>query len=71
MWNSSRHRSDTNVTSVVRIISVEICIENGISKQKSISETAIKFDNMKVVDIAFLDDHRLLVLRDLKGNHPH
>jgi hypothetical protein len=45
-------------------------VENGISTKRSMVETAIKLENMEVRDIAFLDDHGLLVLQTPQGKHP-
>lgn len=53
---------------LVRLLSIEMRIENGISTKTSIEETSIMFDDADIKDIAFLDNYNLLVLCGLKGS---
>ena len=42
-------------------------VENGISTKKSMVETAVRFENAEIKDIAFLNDRSLLLLRASEG----
>lgn len=55
---------------IVRIFSVQMQVENGISTKRSMVETAIRFEDMEVRDLAFLDDRSLLVLHATEGKRP-
>jgi hypothetical protein len=44
-------------------------VENGISTKRSMVETAIKFENMEIKDMAFFNDRSLLVLHVSEGKY--
>lgn len=53
---------------LVRLISIGMRIENGISARTSIEETSIVLDDAETKDIGFQDDFNLLVLCGRKGS---
>ena len=53
---------------LVRLLSIEMRIEKGISTKTSIEETSIMFEDADIKDIAFLDNCNLLALCRFKGS---
>lgn len=58
----SYYEHQAYISLTVRIFTIQLKIENGVSTKISMAETAINFGSVEIKDISFLDDRSLLVL---------